>query len=164
MYVSMNLQFYPLLHSNFFFFFNFIYLWLHWVFVAARGLSLVAASGGYSSLWCTGFLLRWLLVAEHGLQARRLQQLQHASSAVAVRGLGSCGARAQLLRGTWDLPRPEIEPMSPSLAGRFLTTAPPGKSSHFFPIKKKRLARLCNIVQFSEHFMYPNSYIFFCHS
>ena len=40
----------------------FIYFWLHWVFVAARGLSLVAASGGYSSLQCTGFSLRWLLL------------------------------------------------------------------------------------------------------
>ena len=45
-----------------FFFFNFIYFWLWWVFVAARGLSLVAASGGYSSLQCTGFSLRWLLL------------------------------------------------------------------------------------------------------
>ena len=34
---------------------------LCWVFVAARGLSLVAVSGGYSSLRCTGFSLRWLL-------------------------------------------------------------------------------------------------------
>ena len=35
----------------FLFFINlFIYFWLHWVFAAARGLSLVAASGGCSSL------------------------------------------------------------------------------------------------------------------
>ena len=34
-----------------------IYFWPRWVFVAVRGLSLVAASRGYSSLWCTGFLL-----------------------------------------------------------------------------------------------------------
>ena len=40
----------------------FIYFWLCWVFVAARGLSLVGASGGYSSLWCTGFSLQWLLL------------------------------------------------------------------------------------------------------
>ena len=57
----------------FFFFFKrrfnlFIYFWLHWVFVAECGLSLVVASGGYSSLRCVGFSLRWLLsVAEHGL-------------------------------------------------------------------------------------------------
>ena len=35
---------------------------LRWVFVAARGLSLVAESGGYSSLRCAGFSLRWLLL------------------------------------------------------------------------------------------------------
>ena len=38
-----------------FFFFNF---WLRWVFVAARGLSLLGASGGYSSLRCEGFSLQ----------------------------------------------------------------------------------------------------------
>ena len=27
----------------------------------------------------------------------------------------------------WDLPRPGLKPMSPALAGGFLTTAPPGK-------------------------------------
>ena len=45
--------------------FLFIYLfifWLHWVFVAVRGLSLVAASGGYSLLRCVGFSSRWLLL------------------------------------------------------------------------------------------------------
>ena len=52
------------------------------------------------------------LVAEHRLQTRRLS---------------SCGSRAQLLHGMWDLPRPGLEPMSPALAGRFSTTAPPGK-------------------------------------
>ena len=50
-----------------FFFFNlFVYLlylfWLRWVFVAARGLSLVAASGGCSSLQIAGFSLRWPLL------------------------------------------------------------------------------------------------------
>ena len=34
-----------------------------------------------------------------------------------------------MLRGTWDLPGPELEPMSPALAGGFLITAPPGKPS-----------------------------------
>ena len=44
--------------------FFYIYFWLFWVFVAAHRLSLVAASGGYSSLWCAGFLLRWLLLLQ----------------------------------------------------------------------------------------------------
>ena len=46
----------------FFFFFNFIYFGLRWVFVAAYRLSLVAASGGYSSLRRVGFSLRWCLL------------------------------------------------------------------------------------------------------
>ena len=54
------------------------------------------------------------LVAEHGLQTRRLS---------------SCGSRAQPLRGTWDPPRPGLEPMSPALADRLSTTEPPGKPS-----------------------------------
>ena len=52
------------------------------------------------------------LVAGHRLQTRRLS---------------NCGSRAQLLRGMWDLPRPGLEPVFPALAGRFSTTAPPGK-------------------------------------
>ena len=37
------------------------------VFFAARGLSLVVVSGGYSSLRCAGFIVVASLVAEHGL-------------------------------------------------------------------------------------------------
>ena len=48
-----------------FFKYKFIYLsfyfWLRWVFIAARGLSLVAASGSYSLLQCVGFSLQCLL-------------------------------------------------------------------------------------------------------
>ena len=32
----------------------------------------------------------------------------------------------------WDLPRPGLEPVSPALAGRFSTTAPPGKPPKYF--------------------------------
>ena len=32
----------------------------------------------------------------------------------------------------WDLPGPGLEPMSPALAGGFLTTAPPGKPYFIF--------------------------------
>ena len=45
-----------------FFLILFIYFWLCWVFVAVRGLSLVAVSGGYSSLRFARFSLRWLLL------------------------------------------------------------------------------------------------------
>ena len=43
------------------------------------------------------------LVAEHRLQMHRLS---------------SCGSRAPLLHGMWDLPRPGLEPVSPALAGK----------------------------------------------
>ena len=41
----------------------------------------------------------------------------------------SCGARVQLPRVMWNLPGPGIKPVFPALAGRFLTTGPPEKSS-----------------------------------
>ena len=50
------------------------------------------------------------LVAEHRVQTRRLS---------------SCGAWAQLPRGMWDPLRPGLEPVSPALAGRLSTSAPP---------------------------------------
>ena len=69
------------------------------LFIAVHGPLTIAAS----------------LVPEHRLQTRRLS---------------NCGSRAQLLHGLWDLPRLDLhrlEPVSPALAGRFSTTAPPGK-------------------------------------
>ena len=49
------------------FIYLFIYLWLCWVFVSVRGLSLVAASGGHSSSWCAGLsLLQPLLLRSTG--------------------------------------------------------------------------------------------------
>ena len=59
----------------------FIYFWLHWVFVAARRLSLVVVSRGYSVLWCTGFSLWWLLLLQ--------------STGSRHTGFSSCGALAQ---------------------------------------------------------------------
>ena len=40
----------------------FVYFWLRWVFIAVHGLSLVAESRGYSSLWWAGLSLQWLLL------------------------------------------------------------------------------------------------------
>ena len=70
------------------------------------------------------------LAAEHRLQTRRLS---------------SCGSRAQGLRGTWDLPGPGLEPASPALAGRFSTTAPPGKPSLPFLMRKE--TRMCKWIK-----------------
>ena len=61
--------------------------------------------------------VRWPLTIAASLVEHRLQ----------TRRLSNCGSRAQLLHGMWDLPRPGLETVSPPLAGRFSTTAPPGK-------------------------------------
>ena len=79
------------------------------LFIAVRGLLIVVAS----------------LVAEHGLQACGLSSC---GSRALEHRLSSCGTRASLLRGMWDLPRRGLEPVSPALAGGFPTTVPPGKS------------------------------------
>ena len=70
------------------------------------------------------------LAAEHRLQTRRLS---------------SCGSRAQLLRGMWDLPRPGLEPVCPALAGRFSTTAPPGKPNNEFIIYSLHYVEVCSL-------------------
>ena len=44
-------------------------------------------------------------------------------------GLGSCGTRAELPHGIWNIPRRGIEPGSPALADRFVTTGPSEKST-----------------------------------
>ena len=76
------------------------------------------------------------LVAEHRLQTRRLS---------------NCGSRAQLLHGMWDLPRPGLKPVSPALAGRLSTTAPPGKPETILTLKK---IAIC--VLFEPHKIYPS--------
>ena len=45
--------------------------------------------------------------------------------------------RALLTRGMWDLPRPGMEPTSPSLQSGFSATGPPGKSPNYFLNFKK---------------------------
>ena len=106
-----------------FFFFFLIYLFIY-LFMAVLGLRFCARA--FSSCGKRGPLFIAVrgpltvaasLVEEHRLQKRRLS---------------SCGSQAPLLRGMWDLPKPGLEPMSPALAGRFSTTAPPGKPTFFF--------------------------------
>ena len=96
----------------------FIYLWLCWVFVSVRGPSPVAASGGHSSSRCSGLSLsRPLLLRSTGSRC--------AGSVIVAHG-------PSLLCGTWDPPRPGLEPVSPALAGRLSTAAPPGKPGFLF--------------------------------
>ena len=77
-----------------------------------HGLSLVVAAS---------------LVAEHRLQTHRFSH---------------CGPRPQFLRGMCDPLRPVLEPVSPALAGRFSTTAPPGKPLFCFILKEVPISGL----------------------
>ena len=79
---------------------------------SARAFSSCGKWGALFIAVCGPLTIAASLVAEHRLQTRRLS---------------SCGSRAQLPRGMWDLPRPGLQPVSPALAGRLSTTAPPGK-------------------------------------
>ena len=107
--------------------FYLFYFWLHWVFLAACRFSLVVVSGGYSSWCCAGFSLQWLLLLWS--TGSRCAGFSSCGSRALEHRLSSCGAWAQLLHGMWDLLEPGLKPVSPALAGRFLTTAPPGKPS-----------------------------------
>ena len=80
---------------TFFYFKNsLLYFWLCWVFVAARRLSLVVASRGYSlvawaTLQCVGVSLQWLLLLRSSSSRARLS---------------SYGALPQLPQGMWNFP------------------------------------------------------------
>ena len=113
---------------NVFHFFKINLFILFYLFLAALRFRRCtrAVSGGYSSLRCAYFSLRWLLLLR-STGSRRAGFSSCGSQALECR-LSSCGAQAWLLRGMCDLPRPGLEPVSPALVGGFLTTVPPGKS------------------------------------
>ena len=70
------------------FFFKFIYLWLCWVFVSVRGLSLVVASGGHSSSRCVGLSLsRPLLLRSTGSRRAGSVIVAHGPSCSAACGI-----------------------------------------------------------------------------
>ena len=101
-------------------------------------LFLVAVTGVYSSLQFKGFSLQCLLL----LQSTGFRPW---ASVVTACGLRSCGVQAQLLHGTWNLPGPGIKPMSPALAGGFLTT----KEAHRYSSQLT-----ISLAQFSSLFLW----------
>ena len=107
-----------------FFFFN--------LFLAALGLHCCSwafsSCGGWGLLFIavSGLLIAVAsFVVEHRLQAHGLSTC---GSRALVHRLSTCGTWAQLFRSMWDLPGPGLEPVTPALAGKLPTTAPPGKS------------------------------------
>ena len=112
-------------------------MWLlfHWVYSMLFIYLLLAV---LDLRYCMGFSLvagRGLLTVvatllqSTGSRAPRLQGvvvlgLSNGSSRPLERRLRDCGADAQFLRSTCDLPGSGIQPVSPALAGRFFTTEP----------------------------------------
>ena len=73
---------------HFFCFYLFIYLWLCWVFISVRGLSLVVASGGHSSSRCAGLSLsRPLLLRSTGSRRAGSVIVAHGPSCSAAHGI-----------------------------------------------------------------------------
>ena len=91
--------------------------WLHWVFTAARAFSSCGDQEASLCLRCVGFSLWVSLVVDHGCPVWGF------SSCCSC--LRSCGTWAQM----WNLPGRGLEPVSPKLAGGFLSTGQLGKSS-----------------------------------
>ena len=99
---------------------------IHYLLLAVLGLHCCAwafsscGEWGCSLLMWEGFSLRWLLLL-------RSRGPRHAgvSSVVQAHYLQLV---AQLHSSTWNPPGPGMEPMSPALAGRFLSTLPQGRS------------------------------------
>ena len=93
-------------------------LFIIYIFLAVLGLHCCAWA--FSScdlqglLQCMGSTLLCLLLL--GVWALGPQ-----ASAAVVCGLSSCAAWVQLTSGMWNLPGPTIEPVSPALAGEFLS-------------------------------------------
>ena len=106
----------------FIFFFKFLFIYL--LFMAVLGLRFCARALSSRGKWGPLFIAvrRPLTIAASPVAEHRLQR----------RRLSNCGSRAQLLHGIWDPPRPGLEPVSPALAGRLSTTAPPGKPCNLF--------------------------------
>ena len=93
-------------------FYIYLFYWLCWVFIAVLPL----------------LSLQWLLLLQStGSRIYGLQQLQHTGSVVVARGL-NCSS-------VWNLPGLGIKPKSSALAGRFLSTVPPGMSKTLFTFK-----------------------------
>ena len=107
------------------------FFWLCLVCIAVWA-SLSMVSRVHLQLWCMGFSLWWFLLLcrtgsrTHGLSSCSIGLSNCGSWAQECR-VNHCGTEVQLFCGLWDRPRSGTEPISPVLAGRFLSSAPPGK-------------------------------------
>ena len=61
--------------------------------------------------------------------------------------LSSCGCRASLLCGMWNPPCPGLEPLSPTLAGGFLTTEPTEKYKKLFTLESSLSVYIFSLIE-----------------
>ena len=104
-----------------------------WIFLSFLIFKIVCIFG------CTGLCCcsqafsccsEWGLLSSCGAQASQCGG--KSSRQLFLQSLGSGVYRLGNVEphGMWNLPGPGLKPVSPELAGRFLTTGPPGKSSN----------------------------------
>ena len=102
----------------------FVCFWLCWVFVAVCRLSNCDKQGPPFIAVCRLLIAVSSPVAEHRLSARGLKYLWPVYLGIAV-WLWRAGSVVAVHRLSYPLacglPRPGMEPISPALAGRFLT-------------------------------------------
>ena len=147
----------------------FIY-WLCWVFVAACGLFLVMASGGYSLFRCAGFSLRWLLfVAEQGLQGRGLQQLWLEGSRAQAQQLWRTGLVAlRHVGSSWTRACTCVPCVGRRILNHRATREVPGPSFYvsfleeivlkkFYLMTSVKFSEVKNSHHFKRHFPFPQS-------
>ena len=110
---------------------NFLNKIFVYLFISCTGSSLLL--GLFSNCSEPGLLSSFRVQASHcsgfSLQSTscRARGFSSCGSWAVEHRLNSCGPRAQLLLGMWDLPRSGTKRVSPALASRFFTTEPPGK-------------------------------------
>ena len=78
-------------------FYYLFYFGLQWVFIAVHGLSLIAVSRDYSSLWCTGFSLQQLLLWSTGSRNKGFISCSSWTLELWCVGFSSYGTWAQML-------------------------------------------------------------------
>ena len=116
---------------------------LLFLYLTAPGLHCCTqAFSSRGDLCSVSFSLRWLLLL--------------CSTGSRGSGFSSSGTQAQLLYSMWDLPGLGIEPMSPALPGRFLSTGPPGKTCLLFlSLNFQHLFSVLQVLRLFYYFCFP---------
>ena len=97
------------------------FLYLQWAEATLHCISWASHCSGFSCYTAQALGMQSSVFVACGFNSCGSQALECA-------GFSSCGAWTYLVSGIWTPPRPEIEPMSPALAGGFLSTVPWAKS------------------------------------